>query len=234
MRHRRRSARPRWYRGKGENAQTSTSMANAPSSNRDVLSGRNQFPDRSERATLVRVKNLKSCCRAAQSWALTALIAFLGVASVSGASGQRRQPALESPEFQALPLERSRQNHFLLRAEINGKPALLGVDTGAPVSAISAARRAHFGMSAIPSSSKLPPRLRINGGFNRVTIAPQRRLGALILVYEPMVAIDLSAPARAAREFHEQELDGILGADILFPTQAVLDCKQRVLFMKLD
>jgi hypothetical protein len=49
-----------------------------------------------------------------------------------------------------------------------------------------------------------------------------------------MVAIDLSAPARAAREFHEQELDGILGADILFPTQAVLDCKQQVLFMKLD
>ena len=144
------------------------------------------------------------------------------------------QPALENPEFQALPLERSRQNHFLLRAEINGKPALLGVDTGAPVSAISVARRKHFGMSAIPGSSKLPPRLRINGGFSRVTIAHHLRLGALILVDEPMVAIDLSAPARAAREFHEQELDGILGADILFPTQAVLDCKKQILFMKLD
>ena len=62
----------------------------------------------------------------------------------------RPQPELENPVFQALPLERSRQNHLLVRAEINGKPALLGVDSGAPVSAISAARRKHFGMTALP------------------------------------------------------------------------------------
>ena len=36
--------------------------------------------------------------------------------------------------------KRSRQIHLLVRAEINGKPALLGVDSGAPVSAISASR----------------------------------------------------------------------------------------------
>ena len=164
---------------------------------------------------------------------IPAFAALLSVASTVSASGPRPAGAGESG-IPSLAPGRSRQNHFLLRAEINGKPALLGVDTGAPVSAISAARRKHFGMSAIPGSSKLPPRLRINGGFNRVTIAHHLRLGALILVDEPMVAIDLSAPARAAREFHEQELDGILGADILFPTQAVLDCRKQILFMKLD
>ena len=154
--------------------------------------------------------------------------------AVFGADKKRPRPELENPVFQALPLERSRQNHLLVRAEINGKPALLGVDSGAPVSAISAARRKHFGMAALPGSSKLPPRLKINGGFNRVTIAQRLRLGALTLIDEPMVAIDLSAPARASREFHEQALDGILGADILFPTQAVLDCEAQVLFMKID
>ena len=49
-----------------------------------------------------------------------------------------------------------------------------------------------------------------------------------------MVAIDLSGPARSSREFHEPELDGILGADILFPTQAVLDCEKQILIMKID
>ena len=165
---------------------------------------------------------------------LPACAVLLCAATTFGTSQPRPQPALENPEFQALPLERSKQNHLLLRAEINGKPALLGVDTGAPVSAISSARRKHFAMSPIPGTSKLPPKLRINGGFSRVTIAHRLRLGSLILVDEPMVAIDLSAPARSAREFHEQELDGILGADILFPTQAVLDCKRQILFMKLD
>ena len=141
---------------------------------------------------------------------IPAFVALLCVGSTFGASGPQPQPAVENPEFQALPLERSRQNHFLLRAEINGKSALLGVDTGAPVSAISAARRKHFGLSAIPSSSKLPPRLRINGGFNRVTIAHHLRLGALILVDEPIVAIDLSAPARAARDNVEREVSALL------------------------
>jgi predicted aspartyl protease len=166
--------------------------------------------------------------------ALPAFAVLLGAAPAFGADRSRPQPALERPDFQALPLERSSQNHLLVRAEINGKPALLGVDTGAPVSAIAASRRTHFGMSAIPGTSKLPLRLKINGGFNRVTIAHRLRLGALTLIDEPMVAIDLSGPARAAHDFHEQELDGILGADILFPTQAVLDCKQQVLFMKVD
>ncbi len=142
--------------------------------------------------------------------------------------------SLESPAFQALPLERSRQNHLLVRAHINGKPALLGVDSGAPVSAISAPRRKHFAISGRPDDPKIPARLRINGGFNRVVVAHRLQLGALVLMDEPLVSLDLSAPARAAREFHEEELDGILGADILFPTEAVLDCDQQILFMKID
>src|SRR5947207_5267713 len=139
-----------------------------------------------------------------------------------------------SPRFEALPLTRSRQNHLLIRAFINGKPALLGVDTGAPVSAVAAARRVHFGLSSIPESSELPAKLRINGGFDRVAIAHHLGLGALTLIDEPMVAVDLSGPARAARDFHEEQLDGILGADILFPTQAVVDCDAQLLIMKLD
>ncbi len=140
----------------------------------------------------------------------------------------------ESPQFQALPLERSKQNHLLLRVRINGKPALLGVDSGAPVSAIALDRRRHFGLTGLPGSSELPPRLRINGGYSRVAIAHRLQIGALTLMDEPIVAIDLSGPSRSSREFHEQELDGILGADILFPTQAVLDCEQQLLVMKID
>ncbi|MBA3543924.1 MAG: aspartyl protease family protein [Chthoniobacterales bacterium] len=172
--------------------------------------------------------------RAGPACALWALIALLNVAPTLAANAKRPQPALENPVFQAIPLERSSQNHLLVRAEINGKPALLGVDSGAPVSAISAARRKYFEMSALPGGSKLPARLRINGGFNRVTIAHRLRLGALTLIDEPMVAIDLRAPARARKQSSEQELDGILGADILFPTKAVLDCEAQVLFMKID
>jgi predicted aspartyl protease len=138
------------------------------------------------------------------------------------------------PQFEALPLLRSRQNHLLVRTYINGKPALLGVDTGAPVSAIALSRREHFRLNGIPISSKLPPRLQINGAFSNVAIAHSFQLGALDLVDEPVVLVDLSGSSRAAHTLHEREIDGILGADILFPTKAVLDCQTQMLILKID
>ena len=148
--------------------------------------------------------------------------------------GAQRPTRADAPQFEALPLTRSRQNHLLVRAFINGKPALLGVDTGAPVSAIALSRREHFRLTGIPASSKLPARLQINGAFNNVTIAHNFRLGALNLIDEPLVLVDLSGSSRAARMVHEQEIDGILGADILFPTKAVLDCQAQMLILKVD
>ena len=137
-------------------------------------------------------------------------------------------------QFEALPLERSRQNHLLVRAFINGKPALLGVDTGAPVSAISVHRLAHFGVTPVRANSEIPTRLQINGTFNGVVMARSLRLGFLNLVDEPMVAIDLGGTSKAARLRNEKAIDGILGADVLFPTHAVLDCRAQRLILKID
>jgi predicted aspartyl protease len=152
------------------------------------------------------------------------------------AGAPKNAPASDSsrPRFEALPLTRSQQNHLLVRAYINGKPALLGVDSGAPISAIALKRRAHFGLTGIPGSSTLPARLQINGAFNNVAIAHNFRIGGLNLVDEPVVVVDLSGSGRASRMLHEQEIDGILGADILFPTGAVLDCQKQMLILKMD
>jgi predicted aspartyl protease len=132
-------------------------------------------------------------------------------------------------QYESLPLIRSAQNHLLVRAEINGKPALLGVDTGAPVSAVALNRRAHFGLAPISGKSSIPARLSINGAFNSVAIARNLRLGALNLVDEPMVLVDLGG-VRSKRD----EIDGILGADILFPTKAIMDCQRQLLILKMN
>src|SRR4029453_10482028 len=128
------------------------------------------------------------------------------------------------PHFEALPPVRSRQNHLLLRAFVNGKPAWLTVDSGAPVSAIALNRREYFRLKPITTQSSLPARVQINGAFNNVAIARELRIGGLTLVDEPVVTVDLGGSARAARMAHEPQIDGIIGADILFPTQAILDC----------
>src|SRR5712692_8185830 len=163
------------------------------------------------------------------------LAGTLGTGEIAAANRTDARPSAQpAPQFEALPLTRSRQNHLLVRAYINGKPALLGVDTGAPVSAIALNRRDHFRLAGIPGSSKLPARLQINGAFNNVAVAHNFRLGGLNLIDEPVVVVDLSGSGHAARMLHEQEIDGILGADILFPTGAVLDCQKQMLILKMD
>ena len=156
---------------------------------------------------------------------------FLVAGTLIGANPTARS---RSPQFEALPLVRSRQNHLLVRAYINGRPAWLGVDSGAPVSAIALHRRAHFRLTPISAKSNLPARIQINGAFNNVAIAHELRLGALTLIDEPVVTVDLGNSTRAARLRHEQEIDGLIGADILFPTKAVLDCQRRLLILKTD
>jgi predicted aspartyl protease len=142
--------------------------------------------------------------------------------------------ARSNTHFEALPLVRSQQNHLLVRAFINGRPAWLTVDSGAPVSAIALNRRKYFRLKPIREQSSLPARVQINGAFNNVAIARELRIGGLSLVDEPVVTVDLGGSARAARMAHEPQIDGIIGADILFPTQAVLDCAKQLLILKTD
>ena len=80
----------------------------------------------------------------------------------------------------------------------------------------------------------MPSQLRINGRYDPVMVARSFRLGSLNLVHEPLVALDLSGSSKAAKMMNEQAIDGILGADILFPTHAVLDCRAQVLILKVD
>ncbi|CAN5298060.1 hypothetical protein BH20VER2_BH20VER2_05420 [soil metagenome] len=192
-----------------------------------------------------RVFHLKSVLFSARLWAaiLTVTLATPALSAPRRATPVDGRKAFGAPtqitprplQFQTLQLQRSRQNHLLLRATINGKPALLGVDSGAPVSAIAINRVAHFGLSpATTARHDVPTRLRINGRYNNVVIARSFLLGALNLVDEPLVAVDLSGSSRAAKLMNEEAIDGILGADVLFPTQAVLDCRKQTLTMKVD
>jgi predicted aspartyl protease len=155
------------------------------------------------------------------------VVACIAAAAIPSPSRAAMAGALQ---YEALPLIRSAQNHLLVRAEVNGKPAVFAVDTGAPVSAIALNRRAHFGLSPVTAKSAIPARLSINGAFNSVAIARNLRLGALNLVDEPVVLVDLGSLRRAKRD----EIDGILGADVLFPTKAMIDCQRDILILKIN
>src|SRR6202171_1005658 len=108
---------------------------------------------------------------------LSILLASVALAAeLLGANQAAPVSAQSPPQFEALPLVRSRQNHLLVRAYINGKPAWLGVDSGAPVSAIALHRGDYFQVNGIAGNPALPSHVEINGAFNKVGIVRKIRL----------------------------------------------------------
>lgn len=158
---------------------------------------------------------------------------FIPVAS--NAAPRSQTPTIgQSEQFQALPLVRTAQNHLLVRAMINDKPAWLIVDSGSPGTVIASKRRAHFGVTEVPVDSKYPARVRVNGSYNKLVMARTLRLGGLTVGEVPAISADLSGPRRAARSVHELQADGILGTDVLFASRAVLDCQRKLLILNLQ
>lgn len=159
-------------------------------------------------------------------------LAFIG--QLPAATRPAPPPSLEEDaQFEALPLVRTHQNHLLVHAFINEKPALLIVDTGSPGTVISSKRCGYFHVGRVSAESKLPARVQVNGSYNKLVMAHSLRLGGLNVADVPAVAVDLSGARHSARMMHELEADGILGADVLFATKAVLDCQRQLLILNL-
>jgi hypothetical protein len=73
----------------------------------------------------------------------------------------------------------------------------------------------------------------VNGSMNSLLIARNIKLGALSVVDVPVVLADIAGARHLSRSLHLQEIDGILGADALSATQAVVDCRKQLLFLNL-
>ena len=138
-----------------------------------------------------------------------------------------------SPQFEALPLQRAQQNHLLVRAFINNRPASLIVDTGSPHTVIAPGRRDYFHLALVNDGLNAPARVQANGVFTRLALAHSLRLGGLNIVDVPAILVDLAESRHGAASDRRGEPDGILGADVLSATKAILDCQQQVLILNM-
>lgn len=140
-------------------------------------------------------------------WALAPLLS-LAFAAANAATPRQR---IELPGYEGLPLERGAQNHLLLRATVNGRPANFLIDTGAAKTFLRADRARNLGLEASAGSASIDlrasPRL-----FGRITVViydPSQRAGYL--------------PA-----------DGTIALDMLRQYKAVINCRSKQIFFATD
>jgi predicted aspartyl protease len=124
-----------------------------------------------------------------------------------------------APAREVVQLRRGAQNHLLLTAQVNGKPATLLVDTGSQRSLFRADRAAEFGIRADNRQLRLAGRMFPTGAVDELRVGGSSLGRATVGLY---TAADIgghlpgssSAPA-----------DGKVGLDVLRQHRAVIDCR---------
>ncbi len=136
------------------------------------------------------------------------------------------------PAAGTLPLIRTAQDDYRVRVSINGKEALMLVDTGSPLSCLNEARSDFFGLAPFAGNARIPSFTIVNGKRHRVTMVSNANFGSLQVTDMPFVLVDLREMGRQPSGASGQAPDGIVGLDFLSALRAVIDFPARRIVLR--
>jgi predicted aspartyl protease len=130
------------------------------------------------------------------------------------------------PGFVGVQMRRGPQNHLIVQAQVNGKPATFLVDTGADISFFRADRAQQFALR--PQGGEVQRR----GRSFRVAAIGNFSIGGASFGPTEVALVSASqfrgtAPGRGIP-------DGVIGLDLLKRRDAIINCRTRQLFLKTD
>jgi predicted aspartyl protease len=156
-----------------------------------------------------------------------AVLIMLAPISIFG--GAKSRPLPQLPGYKAVPIHYGPLNKMIMSVQINGQRANLLVDTGASQLILDAAAAESFGIKPSQRGLRYIRFTQINGQDLPVGIAQSLTAGGMNFGSSPVVL--RSSMGTGAGSGH---VDGILGLDILLRHKAVINCRTRLVFFKVD
>ncbi len=137
---------------------------------------------------------------------------------------------LRKKKYKKVKLKMMKTNHLELSAKINGKKGRFILDTGASNTCIGLDLATYFNVQAEESDIKAAGTGTIDmqthiSDKNKLKIGKWKTKTSFIL-------IDLTNVNTALAHQDEDEVHGIIGADILDTAKAIIDYDKKVLFLK--
>jgi len=120
-------------------------------------------------------------------------------------------------------------NKMLMPVRINGQPANLLVDTGSNEIILDTDAAASFGVGPPPRAWRYIGFTEINGRLLPVAFMQSLTAGSMSFGSSPVVLRDSSVSGTP-----KAQVDGILGLEILLRHKAVINCRTRLVFFKVD
>ncbi|WP_282049174.1 retropepsin-like aspartic protease [Maribacter aquivivus] len=138
---------------------------------------------------------------------------------------------LKDKDYVRIPLVLTATDHFEIYAEINSVPGRFILDTGASNTCIGMDRIDHFKLISEESIIKAAGA----GATNMETLVSKKNtitLNSWRYKKLEIVLFDLKHVNEALTAHHAEPVDGIIGADILKKSKAIIDYNKKCIYLK--
>jgi len=159
-----------------------------------------------------------------------AVLFSLAIAPISNlVAAKNASVSPQLPGYRAVRIHYGPMNQMIMRVRINGQPANVLVDTGSNEIILDTDAAATFGISPSPRGLRYVGFTEINGQLLPVAFMQSLTAGSMNFGSNPVVLRDSPRSSLGNRR-----VDGILGLQILLRHKAVINCRTRLLFFKVD
>jgi predicted aspartyl protease len=166
-------------------------------------------------------------------WIVCILLA-MAPAAVSRAAKQAQPTQL--PGYEAVPVHYGPLNKMIVSVSINGHPANLLVDTGANQIILNADAAASFDVRPSQRGLRYIYFTKINGELFPVAFAQNLTAGNINLGSSLVTLLNARSYSGSSNHLGNQNLpvNGVLGTDILLRHKAIINCRTKFVFFKID
>jgi predicted aspartyl protease len=173
--------------------------------------------------------NVMSVFVAQRIWHAGVLLSFVTMSPISVFGADRSVSPMQLAGYKAVPVHYAPLNKMIMSVTINGQPANLLVDTGANQIILDADAAQAFGVRPSQGGLRYIRFTRIYGqvlpvGFAQSLTAGSMNFGSSLVTLRNLNHADAGSGG----------LDGILGLDILTRHKAVINCRTKFIFFKVD
>jgi predicted aspartyl protease len=169
-----------------------------------------------------------SKCRVSKTGVAIAVVVVVAIVPISifGAAKAGRPSLLR---YKAVPVHYEPLNKMIMSVRINGQPANLLVDTGSNQTILEAETAASFGIKPSQRGMRYIRFTQINGQDLPVGFAQRIAAGSMNFG-SSLVALRSSNHSGSGAG----HVDGVLGLDMLLRYKAVINCRTKLVFFKVD
>src|SRR5881398_2009576 len=162
-------------------------------------------------------------------WRAGVLFSFVAIVPISIFGAARNVQPVRLSGYKAVRVHYGPLNKMIMSVNINGQPANLLVDTGSNEVILDAAAAESFGVRPSQRDLRYLQYTRINGqllpvGFAQSLIAGSMNFGSTL------VTLRDSSHSYTG----DTRVDGVFGLDLLIRYKAVINCRTKLIFFKVD